>query len=61
MTPMIWFEIWLTVLVMLPLVGVPAWLIARGPERRRELAAQAAAASPAAATGAVLTGSGTRN
>jgi hypothetical protein len=60
MTPMIWFEMWLAVLIMLPLAGVPAWLIVRGPERRRELAARAAAVRAADARTAELAGSRTR-
>lgn len=35
MNPVIWIDILLAVLLMPPLVGIPLWLIAHGPQRQR--------------------------
>ena len=51
MNTVIWADILIAVLVMLPLVGIPMWLIVNGPEREHpavtvNLRAPAGAAPP---------------
>ena len=51
MNTVIWADILIAVLVMLPLVGIPMWLIVHGPEREHpavpvNLRAPAGAAPP---------------
>ena len=53
----IWADILIAVLVMLPLVGIPMWLIVHGPEREHpavpvNLRAPAGAAPPTAGAAA---------